>query len=70
MHDHIIKEELSSITLPTTPIIIKQASLEHVSVHYKFPRYEDEMTTYRKFHQHCSWNVINFFNYSIPTAQK
>ena len=34
MHDHniIIKEELSSITLPTTPIIVKQASLECVSV--------------------------------------
>ena len=32
MHDHIIKEELSSITLPTTPIIVKQATLECVSV--------------------------------------
>ena len=31
MHDHIIKEELGSITLPTTPIIVKQASLECVS---------------------------------------
>ena len=60
MHDHIIiKEELSSTTLPTTPIIVKQASLECVSVvtstldrsplllsgHYKFPRYEGETTT-------------------------
>ena len=32
MHDHIIKEELSSITLPTTPIIVKQATLECVLV--------------------------------------
>ena len=32
MHDHIIKEELSSITLPITLIIIKQATLECVSV--------------------------------------
>ena len=32
MHDHIIKEELSSISLPTTPIIVKQATLECVSV--------------------------------------
>ena len=32
MHDHIIKEEFSSITLPTTPIIIKQATLECLSV--------------------------------------